>query len=458
MSNTVKEKQPLPKWRRILLGLVLTAMMLVAVFILVGYFMGRRLGKEIVKISRAGEPITFLDLQPNPSPGAVTEDAGSYYVEALSSIPPGEVDNLSRVRIFYHKNIMSLPINQFPSDTREKITGNLANLQSVLGKFDKGADLPLSDFDIGVEYGMEVYQTRLRSVRTAALLLSLQTLNSILNGQGDAAANSTISSLRMIRIFDFRPIMTLHAARVVLIAQVCQDVQILLEHCRPSEKSLVELQKALSEAIGPDVLEKMLYAERVYQIELGRNLIPGKISSRFLSDNVPDLPERLPLPRNRWGRLRIRQKATGFLRDMAWLITAVRRHWPESLDIMVARVTASKGDPDSLLTNTIITVRITIETIVFVRCTTLAIAIERYRRAHGQLPGSLDDVVPAYIETVPLDPFTGKKLLYHYDKESYVVYSVGLNRQDDGGSVMHRPDIPEGRLDHGLRIRFGQSQ
>jgi len=457
MSKTEREKQPLPKWRRILLGLVLMAMVSLAAFMLVGYFIERQLGKEIVKISRAGEPVTFVDLLPAPILGAIGNDAAVYYVEVLSSIPPGDVENLRLIRILYHKNIVSLPPNQFPGDTREKVAQNLAGLKPMLEKLDKSTDLPLSSFYIGIEQGMEICQARLRSVRAAVLLLSLRTLESILSSDGDAAANSIISSLKMMRIFDFSPTMTVYTAKILFVAQLCQDIHIMLVYSRPSDNSLLKLQKVLSETIGPDAMERMFYAERVYQIELGRNLIPGKISSRLLQEKVPDLPERLSLPRSRWGRLRLRQLATRFLRDMAWLITSVRRPWPEPLDTITANVTASEEKANNLLTNSATSISITAETYAFVRCTTLAIAIERYRRIQSQLPDSLDNIVPTYIDSVPLDPFTGKKLLYNSDKEGYTVYSAGINRKDDGGSVIRKPNQPV-RLDHGIRIQLGQSQ
>jgi hypothetical protein len=231
----------------------------------------------------------------------------------------------------------------------------------------------------------------------------------------------------------------------------------MLEHSRPSDNSLLKLQKELSEIIGPDALERMFYSERVYQIELGRNLIPGKISSRLLQAEIPDLPERLSLPRNRWGRLRLRQLATKFLRDMAWLITSVRHPWPEPLDTITTGLTASEEKSNNLLTNSATTISITAETYAFVRCITLAIAIERYHRTQSQLPNSLDNIIPTYIDSVPLDPFTGKKLLYNSDKEGYVVYSAGINRKDDGGSVIRKPD-QAARLDHGIRIQFAQSE
>lgn len=65
-----------------------------------------------------------------------------------------------------------------------------------------------------------------------------------------------------------------------------------------------------------------------------------------------------------------------------------------------------------------------------------AVAIERYRLAHdGQLPETLDMLVPQYLDETPLDPFDGEPLRYRRYQDGYIVYSVGPNRVDDGGYV-----------------------
>jgi hypothetical protein len=38
----------------------------------------------------------------------------------------------------------------------------------------------------------------------------------------------------------------------------------------------------------------------------------------------------------------------------------------------------------------------------------LAVALERYKSAQGNYPAALDELVPKYLEEVPLDPFTGR--------------------------------------------------
>ncbi len=46
----------------------------------------------------------------------------------------------------------------------------------------------------------------------------------------------------------------------------------------------------------------------------------------------------------------------------------------------------------------------------------LLFALRRYRRDQGQLPAKLDDLVPRYLDRVPIDPFELKALRYSRDK------------------------------------------
>ncbi len=63
----------------------------------------------------------------------------------------------------------------------------------------------------------------------------------------------------------------------------------------------------------------------------------------------------------------------------------------------------------------------------------VAIALERYRMDHGEYPGELEALVPAYLDEVPADPFDGEPMRYLLTGDAAVVYSVGANLTDDGG-------------------------
>jgi hypothetical protein len=70
------------------------------------------------------------------------------------------------------------------------------------------------------------------------------------------------------------------------------------------------------------------------------------------------------------------------------------------------------------------------------RMAAVALAVRWFAVEHaGRLPGSLDELIPRYLPAVPLDPMAkGRPLGYLPGPARPLVYSVGYNSTDDGGS------------------------
>ncbi len=63
-----------------------------------------------------------------------------------------------------------------------------------------------------------------------------------------------------------------------------------------------------------------------------------------------------------------------------------------------------------------------------------ACAVERWRLVHpDRLPDSLAELVPKFLDRVPVDPIDGQPLRYRKTARGYCIYSIGTNLQDDGG-------------------------
>ncbi|TMQ31103.1 MAG: hypothetical protein E6K70_23205 [Planctomycetota bacterium] len=73
------------------------------------------------------------------------------------------------------------------------------------------------------------------------------------------------------------------------------------------------------------------------------------------------------------------------------------------------------------------------------RCALVMVAAERYRKARGRWPETLADLVPAYLDAAPTDPYDGKALRLRRTREGVVIYSVSVDGQDDGGNLDERP-------------------
>ena len=79
-----------------------------------------------------------------------------------------------------------------------------------------------------------------------------------------------------------------------------------------------------------------------------------------------------------------------------------------------------------------------------VRMAGLACALERYRIANARYPERLEELVPQFIGKLPHDPCDGQPFRYRIVPEGYLLYSVGMDRKDDGGEVKGLRDADSG--------------
>jgi hypothetical protein len=75
-------------------------------------------------------------------------------------------------------------------------------------------------------------------------------------------------------------------------------------------------------------------------------------------------------------------------------------------------------------------------------CLVAAVAAHRYKLTHGHFPARLQDLVPSFTSSIPHDWFSGEPLRYRLlPGDRFLVYSVGINRLDDGGNSPPSPGI-----------------
>jgi hypothetical protein len=84
----------------------------------------------------------------------------------------------------------------------------------------------------------------------------------------------------------------------------------------------------------------------------------------------------------------------------------------------------------------------------------LALAMHRFHARHQKWPKSASDLSPKYLKEIPIDILTGKPLHFKVVDDQSLVYSVGLDHDDDGGvdatknrKRIERSDIKPGPKD-----------
>jgi hypothetical protein len=84
--------------------------------------------------------------------------------------------------------------------------------------------------------------------------------------------------------------------------------------------------------------------------------------------------------------------------------------------------------------------------------TQVVFALAAYRADHGSYPADLAALVPKYLPAVPEDLFSGGPIRYKREDTGYIVYSVGINRKDDGGRTFGEGADDEGCDDWVIRV------
>lgn len=72
------------------------------------------------------------------------------------------------------------------------------------------------------------------------------------------------------------------------------------------------------------------------------------------------------------------------------------------------------------------------------------LALRRYELEQGKPPEHLSDLIPSYMDSVPIDPFSNEPI--HWNPKTQRLYSVGENGVDDGGNITNpgKPDVDIG--------------
>ena len=155
--------------------------------------------------------------------------------------------------------------------------------------------------------------------------------------------------------------------------------------------------------------------------------------------------KRLPASRPFFKPNRTARQYAEFMRV---LIDAAPKHGREAQDSAMVLDQRRKFHPvrsalagnlfgDALSSVYVLTFQMTLalkcNTNVDIAATRTLLAMKAYKLDKGRLPETLEQLVPEYLDAVPIDDFDGKPLRYNAAKK--IIYSVGKDLEDDGGTT-----------------------
>jgi hypothetical protein len=282
-----------------------------------------------------------------------------------------------------------------------------------------------------------------QEARAVADLLRYDALLKSHDGDADAALRSVRASLNASRSIGDEPTGVSQLVRISGRAVALGSLERVLAQGEPSPDALAAVQQAVLEDERSNLLLFATRGERAVGFEMMLDL---RASSRNSMGPLGPLQESL-------GFLKHQQAAmlryTSRLAEIARLPVEeqpgpLRELKAQSDDLpLMAALLAPAIDKVADACR---------RSHAQMRCAAVALAAERYRRAKGHWPETLDALVEAeLLSEVPADPYDGQPLRFVRLADGIVIYAVGPDGHDDGGTI-DRTHIGAPGTDLGFRL------
>jgi hypothetical protein len=380
-----------------------------------------RLDRRLEALRTGGYPTTLAELAEYNRLPAGTPNAAGVYVGAFAAYaPPPDATNVPYIGSAQWPE-RGKPL---PEPMVKAISQCLTSNQVCLSLLHKAAGIQ----DCDHEWDLRQFATglpQLTDVRHCAQLLALGAAYSSHTGDPNAAVRCIKDELRLADSLRREPALLSYLVRIAAVGLALRGLEQSLSVTAFTEGQLAELDEGVIATVGTLDLTHAIITERCIMIETcrdpslmadtgqspGPRMLPGmrRTGIADILDYMGDCIEASELPPT--------ERLTGF-REAAKKVQDL-----SFLHFMIKMLAPAMGRVAEL----------SLRCQAHVDLARTALAIERYRLATGKVPERLEELVPQYLKTVPVDPFDGQPMRYRRTDPGYRLYSIMEDGQDNGG-------------------------
>jgi hypothetical protein len=396
------------------------------------------LNTDLQAIKQKGEPISAQDLATAPIPDAQNA--------ALDLRAAAKAINTNSPAFNTYDRFESVEMPLSPEQgaiLRAMLKENQQTMPLLKSAAAKGK------VDWQIKYATPMFNTLLPDLGAQRMVAKYAHVAVLLaHGDGnDVEALEHVQQLLFLaRVTGQQPMLISHLVQLTIEREV-------FESCRQISPTLRfdtgpamddQLRRTINELLDETSLRSNLrYAlesGRVCQIDTVQGLLSGKLTlDELMSLASPNGPKRL--------HVEPADVPSTILEDSRIMLQSLARNidaatasdWPTAKTKMNPQPPPDRAQPDKHPFTTLLLpslgkgIQQHYVGLAQRRLAAVALAVRGYALAHGgQLPPTLQDLVPKYLPAVPTDPLTaGQPLIYSLDQA--IVYSVGKDGKDDAG-------------------------
>lgn len=449
-----------PRWRKRLLwgGLVLAVLMAaVGGWFLYDYGINdRALHQAEAEADRLDPGWRFHELEAARAPAPPDPENSALQVRTVHRLLPAGAAGTVSGLLSRLEN--SPPQVRLDEGQAKQLRAALQPVAAALAQARRLADLPHGRYDVAWDPDLNrTSLSHLEQAREVVNLLRLEAMRQAQDGDADGALASCQAALNAGRSIGDEPIGVSQLFRQVWGRFAALGVERTLAQGEPSPAALEGLQRLLEEEAGQPFSLRAARSIRAFAHEFLKVFREGRLDRRAWGLATPNL---IPDWATDWAMNvmdsgKARASHAAYLRYLNELVEITRlpleqqtprleQLGPPQFHLPQLMFALGEADNHKGFRN--------FQSIhAQLQCAAAAVAVERYRREKRHWPDGWADLVPGFLREVPADPYDGAPLRYGRLGDGVVVYSLGPDRRDDGGSLSRSSPSPLG-TDVGFRL------
>lgn len=431
-NETVPEKRRKLKVSNILIILLLIGLAAFAVFRL---RLRSKLRARMAAIRAAGYPVTCAELDKWYTIPENAENAAYTIIDAFSYYKLWGKDKSKPLPVVGRAKLPART-EPLPEEMKAVINQYVTDNNEALELLHTGAAIKHCRYPVDFTRGFEASIPYLSDMRSAARLLAVEAILHADNDDPESAARSVISVFGVARSLTEEPMIISQLVRISHQALALSVIERAINRTEFTDDQLLELARAVAEAENRSTMVRAFAGERCQVLSglrepasldgalFGTDLPPAPILELYKALGLADMDALIYLD------------LTNEYIEAASLPLHKRENAARAIEVKYQKISQIHVLLHILMPAISRVYTIELRGIAHLRSARVALAVQRYRLASGKLPDTLGDLVPAYLQAVPTDPFDGKELRYKKLEAGFVVYSIGEDLSDDGGKEM----------------------
>lgn len=389
-----------------------------------------QLEAKIAEIRESGAPVSVDELDALYDAGPRGRDAGL----ALASLGkrytlPNEAIEDDILVIGFLPDPGELIPERVERVTRAHIADNRAvlnELEYVLDTYDRFR------FPITLNDGAMTDLGHLAPIRTGTRLLSMRALLAADEGDAQAAVDDLLHGLKLANSTEVEPTLISQLVRVACMAIVFDVIDDVIERCDISTNQLEALFNAIVLLDFEGFVSGVLPVERAWSLD--EDILDDM--AELSGTGTTEIQQAIDEHGDEYADLELLNYLYAF--DNLIAIRDYPTHeWATQIEGIEAAMDQMSVHGYRMSVDTIPQLAraylVELRILALQRVAICGLAAAIFREANRHLPSSLTKLVPEYLDSMPVDPFTGGLLRSTFDGAAFVVYSVGDDGDDDGG-------------------------